>query len=275
MLSEVSAANGNKNAVEKALAVLEVVASPGAPHRLAEITSRVDLPKSTVHRILQVLSRDGYAMAASEGAYSVGPRALALAGQIIAHSDLRVLAEPILSELQRPTGGTVHLAVRSGTTAVYVAKFEGDQPYRMASRVGSAIRLHCTSIGKAVLAALPEDETRRILETTPLVGRTPNTRTTIASLLSDLEQVRLRGFAIDDEENEQTVRCVGAAVRDSLGAVIGGISVSSLTFHLTLDDTLTLGPQIRAAAAAGSAALGGPADNLPAIGVPIVGAIGR
>src|SRR4051812_38020202 len=131
--------NGQRNAVEKALAVLEAVASPGSPHRLADIATGGALPKSTVHRILRVLGSDGYVAAGTEGSYSAGPRALALAGQLLAYSDLRVLAEPILSELQRSTGATVHFAVRSGTTAVYIAKFEGDQPYRMASRVGSGI----------------------------------------------------------------------------------------------------------------------------------------
>jgi DNA-binding IclR family transcriptional regulator len=254
--------NGQPKAVEKALSVLEAVASSGAPHRLAEIATRVSLPKSTVHRILQVLGREGYVTAASEGAYNIGPRALALAGQVLAHSDIRVLAEPILSELQRATGATVHFAVRSGTTAVYIAKFEGDQPYRMASRVGAAIPLHCTSIGKAILAALPADEARRIIETTPLVARTPNTRTTIAALLADLDEIRRRGFAIDDEENELSVRCVGAAVRDSLGAVIGGVSISSLAFQFTLDDATATGPHVRAAAAAVSEALGAPHERV-------------
>jgi IclR family acetate operon transcriptional repressor len=250
------------NAVEKALSVLETVASPGAPHRLAEISTRVSLPKSTVHRILQVLGREGYVTASSEGSYSIGPRALALAGQVLAHSDIRVLAEPILSELQRATGATVHFAVRSGTTAVYIAKFEGDQPYRMASRVGSAIPLHCTSIGKAILAALPADEARRMIETMPLVARTPSTRTTVASLLADLDEARQRGFAIDDEENERSVRCVGAAVRDSLGAVIGGVSISSLAFQFALDDAMTAGPHVHAAATAVSEALGATGEHL-------------
>ena len=253
------ATNGDgsgKNAVEKALSVLEAVAAPGAPHRLTDIAGEVNLPKSTIHRILQILGGDGYVIGSSEGTYTVGPRALALAGQVLAHNDIRALADPVLSELQRTTGATVHFALRSGSSAVYVAKFEGDQPYRMASRVGAAIPLHCTSIGKAILAALPEAEAQRILETTPLMQRTRNTRTTIAALRADLDEVRRRGFAIDDEENEQSVRCVGAAVTDSLGVVIGGISVSALVFNFRTDDAIAVGPRVVAAAATVSAALG-------------------
>lgn len=262
-----------RNAVEKALAVLEVVASPGAPHRLTEIASRVDLPKSTIHRILQILGRDDYVVGTSEGAYFVGPKALALAGQMLANNDVRALADPILSELQRATGATVHLALRSGSAAVYVGKFEGDRPYRMASRVGAAIPLHCTSIGKAILAALPAAETQRLLETTPLVARTPNTRTTVAALGDDLVAIRTRRFAIDDEENEQSVRCVGAAVTDSLGVVVGGISISALVFDFTMDDAIAAGPRVVAAAGAVSAALGssrdGAASEVPTAGVTI------
>lgn len=249
------------NSVEKALAVLEAVAAPGAPHRLTELATRVELPKSTIHRILQILGGEGYVVSTSEGTYGVGPRALALAGQVLAHTDIRALSDPVLSELQRTTGATVHFALRSGASAVYIAKFEGNQPYRMASRVGAAIPLYCTSIGKAILAALPEAETQGIVETTPLVARTRNTRTTVAALLEDLKETRRRGFAIDDEENEESVRCVGVAVTDSLGVVIGGISISALVFNFTMDEALAAGPHVVAAAAAVSAALGSSRDG--------------
>ena len=251
-----------KNALEKAFLVLEVVASPHAPHRLADIATRVGLPKSTVHRILQILSSDGYVAAVADGSYAVGPNGLALAGKMLASSDLRAIAEPILEQLQRSTGTTVHFATRSGHMAVYAAKFDGGQPYRMASRVGVAIPLHCTSIGKAILAALPMADARRILESTPLVSRTANTRTTLAALFEDLDEVRRRGFAIDDEENEQNVRCVGAAVYDSAGRVIGGVSVSSLAFEFTRADALAVGPRVQAAASAITVALGGSRSEL-------------
>ena len=258
MIGDMAANNQQvqRSSVEKALTVLGVIAASGAPHRLGDVTARLDLPKSTVHRILQVLARDGYVIPSADGAYSVGPRALSLAGQVLAHNDARALAEPMLRDLQQETQAAVHFAMRTGPEGVYIAKVEGNRPYRMASRIGMPISLHCTAIGKAILAALPADQARRLLETMPLDARTPHTHVTVASLSVELERIRARGFSIDNEENEQNVRCVGAAVHNSLSDVFGGISVSALAFELNLDDAMALGPRVRATAAAVSTALG-------------------
>jgi IclR family acetate operon transcriptional repressor len=251
------------NSAEKTLAVLEAVASPGPSHRLRAIASRVDLPKSTVHRILQTLAKHGYVMAATEGSYGIGPRTLALAGEVLGNSDYRHAAAPMLRELQAAFGQTVHLAVRTGNAAVYVEKIEGDQPYRMASRIGMSIPLYCTGIGKAILAELPQDETRQLLKSTTLARRTDHTLTAVGALMDDLQEVRTRGYSIDDEENEANVRCVAASVRDSFGAALGGVSISALSFDLTLEQAHALGPHVRAAADAISAALGAPEPDGP------------
>lgn len=123
----------------------------------------------------------------------------------------------------------MHLALLDGAEAVYVAKVEGAKPYRMASRIGMAVPLHCTAIGKAALAALPESEVRALLIRTPPRARTPRTITDPERLIAHLTEVRERGWAVDDEENEVGVRCVGAAVRDHTRRVVGAVSVSQLT----------------------------------------------
>jgi IclR family acetate operon transcriptional repressor len=239
------------NSIEKTLAVLRALSMPDPPHRLADIAARAGLGKTSAHRILQVLIVNNYAQARGEGIYAPGPALHALGVFANAQLDLDATARPVLAKLQQVTGHTVHFAVRSGHAAVYVSKIEGDKPYQMASRIGMQIELHCTSIGKAVLAALPTDELDAIL-----ADDMPATGIDASSLRKEVDQVRRRGYAIDDEENEANVRCAGAPVYAGDGSVIGGISVSGLTFTFSLKQLQAAGPAVAAAADELSAVLG-------------------
>jgi IclR family acetate operon transcriptional repressor len=119
--------------------------------------------------------------------------------------------------------------------------------------------LHSTGIGKAILAALPEDEALALLERTGMPRRTPNTITTARAMREEMRRIRARGFAIDDEENEANIRCVAAAVYGHLGRPVGGVSVSTLTFELSAEGAAALAPEVMETAARISAALGAPA----------------
>lgn len=232
------------NSIEKALAIMRVLSSPDGPHRLADIAQHAQLNRPSTHRILQTLIENNYAVAAGDGSYTVGfaMRALAAASS----DDLVAHAAPILNELQRTTGHTVHFAAFAGASAVYVAKVEGTKPYQMASRVGMQIELHRTSIGKSILAALPTDEADRLLLT---VSSAPSVGVDDLGVFhQDFETIRDRGFAIDDEENEPNVRCVGAVVRDTNGHPIGGVSLSGLAFVLDVPRLLELGKSVVRAA---------------------------
>jgi len=236
---------------------LRVLATPPQPHRLAEIADKAEVGKTTAHRVLQVLVANNYAQTHGDGSYSPGPALSALSRGLGDEMDLARIAEPILNELQQLTGHTVHFAVRTGRVAVYLAKVEGSKPYQMASRVGMQIPLHCTAIGKSVLANLPDADLTAVLEPAESASddaRVPTSDS--AALLDDLATIRQRGYAIDDEENEPNVRCVGAPVYGSDGTVIGGVSVSGLVFVLTLEQAHNLGPVVAASAARVSAALG-------------------
>jgi IclR family acetate operon transcriptional repressor len=246
------------NSAEKTLAVLRALAMPDPPHRLADIATRAELGKTSAHRILQVLIGSNYAQSRGDGIYGPGPALYALGLSATKQLDLEASARPILTDLQRVTGHTVHFAVRSGRAAVYVAKVEGDKPYQMASRVGMQIQLHCTSIGKSVLSALQPEEVDAILADS---DERPNDVSRAAfdreALMRDLTAIRRRGYAIDDEENEPNVRCVGAPVFGPEGSVLGGISVSGLTFAFSLKQLQAMGPQVVAAADQLSSVLGG------------------
>jgi DNA-binding IclR family transcriptional regulator len=230
------------DATEKTLSVLDAL--DGARSRLADIAERAELPKSTVHRILRRLVERGYARAQGDGVYVLGPRVLTMAGAMLGRLDVTVLAGPVLRALHADVGHTVHFAMLSDDEAVYLEKLvDPGLPYQFASRVGGRIPLHCTAIGKALLAEM---------ETPPEVD---------GELRAELERVRERRFAIDDEENERNIRCVGAAVRDHTGAATHAISVTALTVELSLDDAVALGPRVVAAADAVSEALGARPDR--------------
>jgi DNA-binding IclR family transcriptional regulator len=237
------------DATEKTLSVLDAL--DGARSRLGDIAERAELPKSTVHRILRRLVERGYARAQGDGVYVIGPRVLTMAGAMLGRLDVTTLAAPVLRELHADVGHTVHFAMLSDDEAVYLEKLvDPGLPYQFASRVGGRIPLHCTAIGKSLLAVM---ETLPRLE---LVRRTPQTLVSSDALRAELEHVRERGFAIDDEENERNIRCVGAAVRDHTGAATHAISVSALTVELSVDEAVALGPRVVAAADAVSEALG-------------------
>jgi len=218
-----------QSAADKTLSVLEALADHS---RIADIAAASGLPKPTVHRILQTLVRHGFARSDGQGSYVGGPRILSLAGRFLQRLDIAERVRPVLRELQERTGWTVHLALLSGDEAVYVAKLEGVKPYHLASRVGMSLKLHCTSIGKAILATMPEDEVRAVVARAGLPARTANTHTDEQVLLDDLRQVRERGYAEDHEENEAGVCAVGAAVFDHTGDVLGALSAAALV-HLT------------------------------------------
>jgi IclR family transcriptional regulator, acetate operon repressor len=213
------------SAADKTLSVLEALAEHD---RIADLAAACRLPKSTVHRILQTLVRHGFARTDGQGGYVGGPRILSLAGRFLQRLDIAEQVRPILRDLQERTGWTVHLALLSGDEAVYVAKIEGAKPYHLASRVGMSLRLHCTSIGKAILATMPDSEVRAVVARTGLPPRTPHTLTDEEALLADLHGVRERGYAEDHEENEAGVHAVGAAVFDHTGEVLGAVSAACL-----------------------------------------------
>lgn len=236
-------------AADKAFDVMEALAEHS---RLADLAAATGLPKATVHRILRVMVERGLARPVGDGGYVCGPRMLALAARVTHALDLPGRVQPHLEDLQRLTGRTVHLALLAGDEAVYVAKVEGGKPYRLASRVGMSLQLHCTSIGKAMLAAMGDDEVAGIAARTGLPRRTPRTITEAGALLAEIAAARERGWAEDHEENEPGVCAAGAAVFDHTGRLLGGVSAATLAF----DAGDGAGPAVRDAAREISRTLG-------------------
>lgn len=235
------------NAAEKTVRLLEAVTAPGGPHLLGDIAQAAGVPKATAHRILRTLVANGFLESDGAGRYPLGPRLHTLAASVTA-AQAGTRIDDLLTDLNRRTGQTVHLALRTGDWATYTHKVDSAQGVQMASRVGMRMPLHTTAIGKCVLAGLTDSQLADVLASTGLPASTPASIVTPDALVAELANVRQAGFAVDDEENETSIRCLAAPVRDARGAVIGGVSVSALTFLVPLDRLAGWAPDVIATA---------------------------
>ncbi|HUZ89940.1 MAG TPA: IclR family transcriptional regulator [Candidatus Acidoferrales bacterium] len=218
---------------DRVLRVLEAFAPNERELTLSEIAERLRLPKSSVHRLLATLSGRGYIEHDSKThRYSMGIRLFEIGSNVIHERGLHAAVRPFLEDLALATGETCHLAVRSGTDAVYVYKLDGPSAIPMPSRIGGRAPGHATSIGK-VLLAWGGAEVRRQAMLAPLASYSPNTITDSVSLNSELERVCDRGYATDLEEFELGLRCIAAPVRDITERVIAAVGLAAPAFRLT------------------------------------------
>ncbi len=247
--SETKASPYKVQVLDRAVAIINAVAESRDDAGLAELAETVHLHKSTVHRILMIL--EGYRIVYRDpqtGRYRLGLRLFELGTIAIGSFNIRERARRHLEQLLYEVDETVHLCVLDGGEVLYLDKFEPSRSVRMASRIGRRNPAHCTAVGKAILAWLPEGEVDQILQKRGLQRLTKNTITTPAELKADLKTIRRRGFSIDNEEVEEGVRCVGAAVLDHAGRPLAAISISAPSFRMGLEKIdIVAGPVCRAA----------------------------
>ncbi|MGA8763780.1 MAG: IclR family transcriptional regulator [Candidatus Sulfotelmatobacter sp.] len=214
-------------AVERALAMLEAVAQESEGLSNAAISRKLQIPKSSASYILRTLEKQGYlARDPDSGKYRVGLKILSLSRGALSGLDVREVALPIMRHLMEKTHLTCHLAILDGSDAVYIEKVEAQGFIRMDTWVGRRMRVHTTSVGKALAAYIPEERLEKILAERGMEKRTAKTITTIPRLLKDLEKVRQQGYAVDDEENNIGARCLGAPVFNQDGAIEASIGLS-------------------------------------------------
>jgi DNA-binding IclR family transcriptional regulator len=220
--------------LDRALAVLQVLANCSSECGLAELCTALSLHKSTVHRLMMVLQQHRLVDKNPEtGRYRLGLRLFEFGSKAIAVLDLRGHARPRLDQLQRELGETVFFCILDEGQVLYLEKVESQQSVRTACMVGSRAPAYCTAVGKAMLAELPEAEVSDIVRRWGLKAITANTITTAAALKAELRAVRSRGYAIDNEEKEQGLRCVSAPVRGHSGKMFAALSVSGPAFRVT------------------------------------------
>jgi len=223
--------------LDRAMAILDALAVANQRDiSLVELAAQLQLHKSTAHRLLMILER--HRMVEREpqsGRYRLGLRLFELGAVAIARFNIRDYARPHLERVLFETEETVHLCVLDAGEVLYVDKLEPSRSVRMASKVGRLSPAHCSAVGKAMLAHLSERELDEILKQRGLARMTAKTIVTPAELKAELKTVRERGYAIDNEEAEDGVRCVGAAVLGPSGRPVGAISTSAPSFRLTLE----------------------------------------
>ncbi len=231
-------ASSTSTTVAKAINIVEILAqrSDGGIS-LSDLSTLIRMPKSSTHRYLGTLLELGLAERKDGDRYFLGAKVIEIAGVFLAKSDLRNESQMVMNELAEKTGEIVHLAVPSSREVVYIAKVESLHPLGMASYIGSRSPMYCTSLGKAILAFSGPDLIELVLSE-DLVARTAHTKTSSSALRAELVNIRLQGFAIDDEENEPGIRCVGAPVLDYSGKAIGAISISGPCERITLEQAI-------------------------------------
>lgn len=240
----------------KGLDLLMIIArtKPGGL-RLVDLQREVGADKAVLVRLLNGLQSRDFLRRDDGARYHLGPAAMELAHNFLAGIDVRRAAASTMRRLVAESGETVHLGALSNVAVIYLDKIEAEQTIRMHSQIGSLMPAYSTALGKAMLAAGPLDLLDRTIGA-GMPSRTARTITTAEGLRRELATVRARGFAIDDLENEDGVRCVGAAILDHQGAVAGALSVSAPAFRFSLEDAHRLGPTIARASREVSEQLG-------------------
>ncbi len=196
--------------VHRALDLVETVAAHGGHLSIGEIAGATGVPLPTVHRLLRTLVDRGYMRQMPNRRYALGFRLVPLGAE--AGSMVGADTEGVLSGLVDALGETANLAILSGSHAEYVAQVPSRHTMRMFTEVGRRVELHCTGVGKALLAQLDDDRVREVVGRVGLPAHTPLTHVTEDSLLADLHRVRARGYALDEQEQETGVRCVAVPV---------------------------------------------------------------
>jgi len=219
--------------LDKTFSILDVLLKHNSSMHMTEISEKLGLYPSTIHRILDTLKHWGYVeQDPKTQKYRLGLKLLELGMAKLHQMDLVKEAAPYLKKLVRKCNETVHLGVLEEGEVLYVAKEESSQTIRMISYIGKRAPLHCTALGKVLLAYLPEEERKKILEEKELHRLTEKTITDKRELEKELNKVREQGFALDREENEKNVCCVATPIRNHYGRVIAALSISSPTFRL-------------------------------------------
>lgn len=222
------------SAVTRIITILEVL-SQKEKINLENLSKATELPKATLLRFLSTLSSLGYVYRDTADQYSLTLKMFSVGSRSLKHIELINSAKPFAKALCESLGETVHMGIREDNSAVYVLKEESSYTLRMYSRIGKIIPLYCTAIGKIFLSEMKESELASYFAGNALKPFTPHSITTADALKEQLQQIRRRGWSIDDQEHEENVMCIASPIRDYSGAVVAALSVSWPLFRFNQD----------------------------------------
>jgi DNA-binding IclR family transcriptional regulator len=243
--------------LDRAFQILNMLADEHAGASITEIAERLSLHKSTVHRLLMVLGSSRFVEKNTiTGKYHLGSRIMELGLSAVSRLDIYEVAGPHLRVLVKETGETAHLAVLRDGQVVSLVNIQSSQTLRTPTTVGTRTPAHCTSLGKAMLAFANPEHIDDFLYKRKLERYTPKTITTASALRAELTAIRNRGYAVDDEEREEGLRCIGAPIWDNSGNVVAALSIAGPAFRIGVDRVPALARMVMRNAAGISASLG-------------------
>ena len=247
----------NVNSVIRAFSLLEIFSLKRSELTISEIKAETGLPLSTIHRLLATMEQVGYIRQNAEnGKYRLGLRIFILGSRVKMTSELQTIAEPIMKRLSEKYNETVHLATELDGEVLCLKKVEASHHISVTPDAGGSAALYCTSVGKCLMAFADDARRQELLGAIKLVGFTPFTMTDKEVLIRQLADIRRDGYAVDNQELEVGLICVGAPIWDHAGSCIAAISLSMLVSRCgySLED---IKADVKAAAREISNGLGG------------------
>ncbi|MCC6006064.1 MAG: IclR family transcriptional regulator [Rhodobacteraceae bacterium] len=248
---------GSVQTLERALALLTSLARTDKA-TLSDLALRTGMPPSSAHRLLMTLQAGRFVeFDETTAEWAVGIEVFRVGASFLRRISVTDAARDKMRALVAQTGETANLGIADGGEVVFVGQMESTQPIRAFFAAGVRAPMHSSGIGKALMAAMPCDRVEKLLQRTGLPGFTPHTLTAPADLFADLERIRARGWALDDEERHEGMRCVASAIFNLHGEVVAGISISGPTVRLGADRVGEIGPLMRRAASDVTERIGG------------------
>ncbi len=220
--------------VDRALRIITYVSEKKDGMGVTELASLLDLNKSSIFKLLSTLAAHGFIEQDQETKkYKLGYKYLELSSMLLESLDLRTQAKPYLKELEAATNEVIHLVVYDQGEVVYIEKLEGNETLRTHSRVGKRASMHCTSVGKVILAHLPGDEVAEIIAKKGLEKHTEKTITDPNIFVKELQKIRKQGYGVEMEENEEGITCIAAPIFDHKGDITAAVSISGPSTRMT------------------------------------------
>jgi len=236
---------GQVQSLTRGLSILECLAKADGGLTLTDIGLRIELPPSTVHRLLATLEKMGYVYQAGEaGRWHVGLQAFAVGSTFLASRDFVAQSHAYMRRLMEQSGETANLAILDGTDAVFVDQVQCREMMRTIVKLGSRAPLHASGVGKAIFASLPDEQIDAILKVKGLPRFTGNTITSPETMWSSVRVIRQRGWSFDDEEHAVGTRCVAAPIYDEHAETLGAISLAGPSSRLPDERIKQLGPLV-------------------------------
>jgi DNA-binding IclR family transcriptional regulator len=232
--------------IDRALQVLELFSLEKPEWGVTEISKALNIYKSNVHNILSTLAERGYFKKDPKtDKYKLGIKFFELGSVVIKNMDLRKIAHPYIEKLSKEFNETVHLGILDKGRVVSIEREESDKGLCSHIEIGRRAPLHCTAVGKAIMSYLSENEINLIIKEKGLEKYTENTITNEEELEKEFKKIRKQGYAVDNMEHEEGVRCVASSIRDYLGGVIASMSVSGPAFRINENNMFVIAKKVK------------------------------